>query len=119
MLKQLGISIVAHVTKIGGIEADLTLATGKTIEEIREVAESDPVYCLDPIASAKMVEAIDQAKKAGDTIGGVVEVIVDGMPAGVGSYVHYDRKLDGKLAMAMMSINAFSIYSHCEWYCSK
>lgn len=107
LLKQLGISIVAHVTKIGGIEADLTLATGKTIEEIREVVESDPVYCLDPIASAKMVEAIDQAKKAGDTIGGVVEVIVDGMPAGVGSYVHYDRKLDAKLAMAMMSINAF------------
>ncbi|MEI4768390.1 chorismate synthase [Psychrobacillus sp. FJAT-51614] len=107
LLKELGISIVAHVTKIGGIEADLTLATGKSIEEIREVVESDPVYCLDPVASAKMVEAIDQAKKAGDTIGGIVEVIVDGMPAGVGSYVHYDRKLDGKLAMAMMSINAF------------
>ena len=107
LLSELGISIVAHVTKIGGIEADLSLATTKTVEEIREIVEADPVYCLDSEASAKMVEAIDQAKKAGDTIGGVVEVIVEGMPAGVGSYVHYDRKLDAKLAMAMMSINAF------------
>ena len=107
LLSELGISIVAHVTKIGGIEADLSLATTKTVEEIRGIVEADPVYCLDSEASAKMVEAIDQAKKAGDTIGGVVEVIVEGMPAGVGSYVHYDRKLDAKLAMAMMSINAF------------
>lgn len=107
LLSQLGISIVAHVTKIGGIQANLDLATGKTMEEIREIVEEDPVYCLDSEASEKMVEAIDHAKKAGDTIGGVVEVIVSGMPAGVGSYVHYDRKLDAKLAMAMMSINAF------------
>ncbi|TQR15384.1 chorismate synthase [Psychrobacillus soli] len=107
LLSELGISIVAHVTKIGGIEANLDLATGKTIEEIREIVEADPVYCLDSEASEKMVEAIDYAKKAGDTIGGVVEVIISGMPAGVGSYVHYDRKLDAKLAMAMMSINAF------------
>lgn len=107
LLSQLGISIVAHVTKIGGIQANLDLATGKTMEEIREIVEADPVYCLDSEASEKMVEAIDHAKKAGDTIGGVVEVIVSGMPAGVGSYVHYDRKLDAKLAMAMMSINAF------------
>ncbi|MFJ5772302.1 chorismate synthase [Psychrobacillus sp. NPDC093180] len=107
LLSELGISIVAHVTKIGGIEADLGLANGKSIEEIREIVEADPVYCLDSEASEKMVEAIDNAKKAGDTIGGVVEVIISGMPAGVGSYVHYDRKLDAKLAMAMMSINAF------------
>ncbi|GGA25656.1 chorismate synthase [Psychrobacillus lasiicapitis] len=107
LLSELGISIVAHVTKIGGIEANLGLATGKSVEEIREIVEADPVYCLDSEASEKMVEAIDNAKKAGDTIGGVVEVIISGMPAGVGSYVHYDRKLDAKLAMAMMSINAF------------
>ena len=107
LLNELGISIVAHVTKIGGIEANLNLAEGMTIDDIREKVENDPVYCLDSEASLKMVEAIDQAKKAGDTIGGVVEVIITGMPAGVGSYVHYDRKLDGKLAMAMLSINAF------------
>ena len=62
---------------------------------------------LDPEASEKMVQAIDEAKKAGDSIGGIVEVIVEGMPPGVGSYVHYDRKLDSKLAQAMLSINAF------------
>ncbi len=55
----------------------------------------------------QMMNAIDEAKKNGDSIGGVVEVIVEGMPAGVGSYVHYDRKLDAKLATAVMSINAF------------
>ena len=55
----------------------------------------------------KMMDAIDHAKKNGDSIGGIVEVIVEGMPAGVGSYVHYDRKLDAKLAGAIMSINAF------------
>jgi chorismate synthase len=55
----------------------------------------------------EMMTAIDDAKKIGDSIGGVVEVIVTGMPAGIGSYVHYDRKLDGKLAAAIMSINAF------------
>ncbi len=54
-----------------------------------------------------MMAAIDSAKKSGDSIGGVVEVIVEGMPPGIGSYVHYDRKLDAKIAMAIMSINAF------------
>lgn len=107
LLNELGISIVAHVTEIVGIKADTSLIEGKTPEEIRAIVEADPCYCVDPIASAKMVEAIDEAKKAGDSIGGVVEVIVEGMPAGVGSYVHYDRKLDAKLAAAMLSINAF------------
>ncbi|MCS5500258.1 chorismate synthase [Lysinibacillus sp. A4] len=107
LLNELGISIVAHVTEIVGIKADTSLIEGKTTEEIRAIVEADACYCVDPIASAKMVEAIDEAKKAGDSIGGVVEVIVEGMPAGVGSYVHYDRKLDAKLAAAMLSINAF------------
>ncbi|HBT71775.1 MAG TPA: chorismate synthase [Lysinibacillus sp.] len=107
LLNELGISIVAHVTEIVGIKADTSVLEGKTTEEIRAIVEADPCYCADPVASAKMVEAIDEAKKAGDSIGGVVEVIVEGMPAGVGSYVHYDRKLDAKLAAAMLSINAF------------
>ncbi|WP_249659939.1 chorismate synthase [Lysinibacillus fusiformis] len=107
LLNELGISIVAHVTEIVGIKADTSLVAGKTVDEIRAIVEADPCYCVDPVASAKMVEAIDEAKKAGDSIGGVVEVIVEGMPAGVGSYVHYDRKLDAKLAAAMLSINAF------------
>lgn len=98
---------MSHVTEIIGIKADTSLVEGKSADEIRAIVEADPCYCVDPEASAKMVEAIDEAKKAGDSIGGVVEVIVEGMPAGVGSYVHYDRKLDAKLAAAMLSINAF------------
>ncbi|MGE6489845.1 chorismate synthase [Paenisporosarcina sp. NPDC076898] len=107
LLAEMGISIVSHVTEIGGVKADPSTWEGLTVKQIREIIEEDPVYCLDPQASALMVKAIDEAKENGDSIGGVVEVIVEGMPAGIGSYVHYDRKLDAKLAMAVMSINAF------------
>lgn len=107
LLQDLGIHIVAHVTEIGGIKADQTLTNGKSVAEIRAIIENDPCYCLDAKASEEMVQLIDETKHNGDTIGGVVEVIIEGMPAGVGSYVHYDRKLDGKLAQAMLSINAF------------
>jgi len=107
LLSELGISIVSHVTEIGGIKADPSKTEGLSVSQIRQIIEEDPVYCLDEEASKQMVSAIDEAKENGDSIGGVVEVIVEGMPAGIGSYVHYDRKLDAKLAMAMMSINAF------------
>lgn len=107
LLAELGISIVGYVTEIYGVKADVSKIAGKSAEEIRQIVENDPCYTVDPEASEKMVQAIDEAKKAGDSIGGVVEVIVEGMPPGVGSYVHYDRKLDSKLAQAMISINAF------------
>ncbi|WP_394187533.1 chorismate synthase [Paenisporosarcina quisquiliarum] len=107
LLAELGIHIVSHVTEIGGIKANPALIEGLSVKEIREIVESDAVYCVDPDASKQMTKAIDDAKESGDSIGGVVEVVVENMPAGIGSYVHYDRKLDGKLAMAMMSINAF------------
>ncbi|MED4400707.1 chorismate synthase [Metabacillus fastidiosus] len=105
ILAELGIKVVGHVLEIGGIRAENT--DYKNIDELLEVTEESPVRCYDKEASLKMMEAIDTAKQNGDSIGGIVEVVVEGMPAGVGSYVHYDRKLDSKLAGAMVSINAF------------
>lgn len=107
LLKELGVEITAYVTEIAGVKADVSKIAGKTVAEIREIVEADACFTVDAEASAKMVEVIDEAKKAGDSIGGVVEVVVHGLPAGIGSYTHYDRKLDGKLAQAMLSINAF------------
>lgn len=106
-LSELGINVVAHVVEIGGIKANLEKSADLDVNAIRQIVEEDPVYCLDPEASKQMVAAIDEAKEKGDSIGGVVEVIIEGCPPGIGSYVHYDRKLDGKLARAMLSINAF------------
>lgn len=106
-LRELGIDTVAHVTEIGGVTTNPDTYAGKGTEELRPIIENDPVYCADPEASARMVQAIDDAKGRGDTIGGVVEVIIEGCPPGIGSYVQFDRKIDGKLAGAMMSINAF------------
>lgn len=106
-LCQLGIETVAHVTEIGGVQTDPAAYAGLSMEELRAIVEDDPVYCGDQQASAKMTEAIDDIKKRGDTLGGVVEVIIEGCPPGIGSYVQFDRKMDGKLAAAMMSINAF------------
>lgn len=105
MLKQLGIEVVGYVKEIAGIRAEEI--EGLTMKEKMEVSEASPVRVLDKKVEQKMMDAIDQAKKDGDSIGGVCEVYVEGMPAGIGSYVHYDRKLDAKLAGAVMSINAF------------
>ncbi|MET1030351.1 chorismate synthase [Domibacillus tundrae] len=105
LLKLLGVEIASHVIEIGGIRAENIQF--ETIKELQERSEASSVRCLDEEAGAKMIEAIDNAKKNGDSIGGVVEVIAEGMPIGVGSYVHYDRKLDAKVAAAIVSINAF------------
>ncbi|MBZ5202272.1 chorismate synthase [Planomicrobium chinense] len=107
LLSQLGVEIVAHVTEIGGIKVNPESYLGKSAAEIREIVENDAVYCADPSVTQQMTDLIDETKKNGDSIGGTVEVIVEGMPAGIGSYVHYDRKLDAKIAAAVMSINAF------------
>jgi chorismate synthase len=105
LLSLLGIELAAHVVEIGGVKAGNKVFT--SLAQLREVTEESPVRCFDAEAGLKMMEAIDEAKQNGDSIGGVVEVIAEGMPAGVGSYVHYDRKLDAKLAAAIVSINAF------------
>ncbi|EHL74316.1 MULTISPECIES: chorismate synthase [Bacillus] len=105
LLKLLGVEIASHVVEIGGVKAKNLRY--KSIKELQEVTEQSPVRCFDSEAEKEMMKAIDQAKEKGDSIGGIVEVVAEGMPAGVGSYVHYDRKLDAKIAAAIVSINAF------------
>lgn len=105
VLAELGITVAGHVIEIGGVQAKEI--TYRSIEELKSITEASPVRCLDEEAGNQMIKAIDDAKANGDSIGGIVEVIVEGVPIGVGSYVHYDRKLDAKLAAAIMSINAF------------
>ncbi|MGW6192288.1 chorismate synthase [Bacillus cereus] len=105
ILAELGIQVAGHVVEIGGVQVEKIKYN--SIAELQSTTEASPVRCLDEKAGKKMMQAIDDAKANGDSIGGIVEVIVEGMPIGVGSYVHYDRKLDTKLAAAIMSINAF------------
>lgn len=105
LLEELGIHVASHVLEIGGVRA--TNVAYESLAELKELTEQSPVRCVDEEAGKKMMEAIDKAKENGDSIGGIVEVIVEGVPAGVGSYVHYDRKLDAKIAAAIVSINAF------------
>ncbi|WP_071459966.1 chorismate synthase [Bacillus massilinigeriensis] len=105
LLSMLGIELASHVLEIGGIKAQP--AAYKSIQQLYEKTEASPVRCFDSTAEKAMMEKIDEAKENGDSIGGIVEVIVEGMPVGVGSYVHFDRKLDAKLAAAIISINAF------------
>jgi chorismate synthase len=103
LLSQFGIALASHVIELGGI------AIGhrpSRYEQIPAIAENSPLRCVDPEAEARMIAAIDKAKAAGDTLGGVFEVIAMGLPVGLGSYVHWDRRIDGRLAQAIMSINA-------------
>lgn len=105
LLSLLNIDVVSHVVEIAGIQSENHM--NLSIDEIKKISEQSPVRCLDKESEKKMIDAIDKAKKEGDSIGGVVEVIASGMPPGVGSHVHYDRKLDAKIASAVISINAF------------
>ncbi|MBH8582311.1 MULTISPECIES: chorismate synthase [Thermoactinomyces] len=104
ILEECGIRIAGHVIRIGDVVAE---PVDLSFEEMVERAELSPVRCLDQNAEEKMMVLIDQAKKEGDSLGGVVETIVQGVPVGLGSHVHWDRKLDAKIARAVVSINAF------------
>ncbi|MYD29584.1 MAG: chorismate synthase [Dehalococcoidia bacterium] len=101
LLGEFGVSFRSHTLAIGGVRSQV----GE--EADWEAVEADPVRCADPAASEEMVAAIDAAKSDGDTLGGQVEVRVSGVPLGLGSYVQWDRKLDGRIAQAICSINAF------------
>ncbi|GAA5201930.1 chorismate synthase [Rugosimonospora acidiphila] len=99
----LGIEIVSHVIELGSVAVKSGLVPRP--EDAARI-DADPVRCLDPQASARMVEEIDAAKRDADTLGGIVEVLAYGVPPGLGSHVQWDRKLDARLASALMSIQA-------------
>ncbi len=103
LLREFDIEVFSHVVAIGGIEAK---TEGLSFAEIRERAEASEVRCADPEAGEAMMRKIDEARKRGTTLGGVFEVVALNLPVGLGSYVHWDRKLDGRLAQAVMSIQA-------------
>src|SRR5438093_420624 len=104
LLAHFGMDVVSHVAVIGnaGLPADRVV----TAAEARSVPEDAPLRCVDPDVQQRMIAAIDLARDAGDTLGGAFEVIVTGVPPGLGSYVQWDRKLDGRLAQAIMCIHA-------------
>ena len=107
LLREIGVGIASHVVSIHTARAEVDpLALGLPPEEINARADRSPVRCLDPEAEREMVARIDAARAAGDTVGGVFEVIAFGVPPGLGSYVHWDLRLDGRLAQALMSIPA-------------
>jgi chorismate synthase len=99
LLASLDIDVWSHTVEVGGVAMDPTRAT-----RTREDAESSPLRCLDPEAETLMVARIDEAREAGDTVGGIFEVVARGVPMGLGSHVHWDRRLDGALAGAVASI---------------
>ena len=103
LLRELGVSIGSHIVRLGPVEA----APPETWPaDLNEAVDDSPLRTLDREAEARMVEAVDAAREAGDTLGGVFEVVATGVPAGLGSYVAWDRRLDGRLAGALMSIQA-------------
>jgi chorismate synthase len=104
LLAQFGIRIGGQVLQINEIVAKRQEVS---LDELIARTEESPVRCLDKVAEPLMMAAIDKAKEDGDSLGGTVEVIVEGVPIGLGSHVQWDRKLDGRLAQAIMSIQAF------------
>jgi len=108
LLGQMGIDVASHVVAIGPACAD---TRGASFEAIVALPEDSPTRCVDASAAARMIAAIDAAGEAGDTLGGVFEVAARGVPAGLGSYAQWDRRLDGRLAQALMSIPAIKAVS--------
>lgn len=103
LLEELGIQIAGQVTGIGPVSISPVLLPPP---DLRRAVQSSPLFCADPGAEKAMIQAIDLAREQGDTLGGTFAITVTGLPPGLGSYVHYDRRLDGILAAALMSIPA-------------
>jgi chorismate synthase len=104
LLVECGIRVMSHVAVLGGIHVDLPAAPDYA--ELERIAEESPVRVADRAGEAKIIAAIDEAGERGDTLGGVVEIVATGCPPGLGSHVHWDRKLDSRLAAAIMGIQA-------------
>ncbi|HHW61253.1 MAG TPA: chorismate synthase [Syntrophomonadaceae bacterium] len=101
LIEHFGMVVESHVVQIGSIQA-----AESSYEERQQHVPSSPLFCADPTAEEAMMKAIDQAKENGDSLGGVFEIIIHHVPAGLGSHVHWDRRLDSRLAGALMSIQA-------------
>ena len=106
LLEAFGVSIVSHVRTLGPVTSVVRVPEDCAWSEVRARAAANDLGCLDAGSYAEMVRAITAAKERGDTLGGVVEVAALGLPVGLGSHVHWDRKLDGRIAQALMSIQA-------------
>ena len=100
ILRELGVDVWSFTAEVGGVAVDPARAT-----RTRAEADASPLRCPDPDAEAAMIARIDEARSNGDTVGGIFEVVAHGLPIGLGSYVHWDRRLDAALAASVMSIN--------------
>ena len=105
LLEEIGVEVASHIVTFGGIDIDVP--ADLTVAEIKERAAQSDVSIVNPDREEEIKAYIDQIKKDGDTIGGVIETIVGGVPVGLGSYVQWDKKLDAKIAQGVVSINAF------------
>ena len=105
ILEEIGLEVASHIVNFGGIE--IAIPENLTVSEIKEKAAKSEVSIVVPEQEEAVKAYIDQVKKDGDTIGGIVETLVGGVPVGLGSYVQWDKKLDAKIAQGVVSINAF------------
>ncbi|EGJ39790.1 chorismate synthase [Streptococcus sanguinis SK49] len=105
LLEEIGMEVASHIVTFGGIDIDVP--NNLTVGEIKERAAQSEVSIVNPNREEEIKAYIDQIKKDGDTIGGVIETVVGGVPVGLGSYVQWDKKLDAKIAQGVVSINAF------------
>ncbi len=103
LLEEFGIEVISHVLSIGGVFAKIPKTSP---QDIRKRAEASELRCADHDAEKRMMRRIDEARNAGDSLGGVFEIIVAGAPVGLGSHAHWDRRLNGRLGQALMSIQA-------------
>ena len=107
LLKDVGVTVASRVTQIHNVIDDSKVPNDMTAIELNKIVDKSPLRCLDSVKEKKMIKIIDKAKANGDSVGGVFEVIATGMPYGLGSYTHWDRKLQSKITSLMMSVNAF------------